>query len=181
MTFFTYWLTFEKIKSFYKAFLSFFVLSISTLTPKQTNAWPNWKSQISPNTATCITSHYSTGWLQYHVMVSPPHSSHRPAVTRTLSTASVSLAPRARGPRARSISRKSRSTFLKVTWARTQVLRSGLSCSIATLPGLPRYGHASTVSWLELPSALIFQLYRNLQQKKKPINHTWGILFESEI
>ena len=79
-------------------------------------------------------------------------STHLPAVTSTLSTASVRSAEVDLGPLARNINRKSRSTFLKVTWARTQVLRSGLSCWMVTLPGLPRYGQASTVRVLSLPS-----------------------------
>ena len=76
---------------------------------------------------------------------------HLPLVTRTLSTASTSEP--ALTPRALIISRNCLSTFLKVTWALTQVSLSGLSCSIVTLPGLPLLGHASTVRLLLLPSA----------------------------
>ena len=62
---------------------------------------------------------------------------HRPAVTTTLSTARMRLAALFLGPRALNISRKSLSTFLKVTWARTQVSGSGLSWPMLTLPGFP--------------------------------------------
>ena len=79
-------------------------------------------------------------------------STHLPAVTTTLSTATVMRAPRDLGPRARNINRKSLSTFLKVTWARTQVSKSGLSCLIVTFPGFPRYGQARTDKTLSLPS-----------------------------
>ena len=81
-----------------------------------------------------------------------PQSSswHLPAVTRTLSTARTSRP--LLGPLALIISRNCRSTFLKVTWALTQVSPSGLSCSIVTFPGLPLLGQARMVRLVLLPS-----------------------------
>ena len=92
---------------------------------------------------------------------------HLPLVTRTLSTASTREP--ALTPRALIISRNCLSTFLKVTWALTQVAASGPSCWIFTLPGLPLLGQASTVSVVLLPPGENF-----LNLKSRQAREDWG-------